>query len=57
MILYAICHTDGGRKKPEPMVRYIYPTKEAAQSQRTYVRLHPEYYPIRRIKLEVMEDE
>lgn len=46
IIFYAICDTNGGRERPVPLARHIYPTREAAEQARQYRGMEPEHYPV-----------
>lgn len=51
---YAICDTDGGRKSPEPLPRYIYATEDAAKQAAEYRGFDPEYYPVLPVLVELI---
>lgn len=50
MKAWAICNTDGGRHEPKPLVRHIYATEQAAETNREYYfRGQEHHYPIKAI--------
>jgi len=56
MKAWAIFDTDGGRVKPFPLVRHIFPTKAEATMHRKCF-FDPKYYPVREIEITWGEDE
>lgn len=49
---WAICDTDGGRRKPFPLLRHIYPTEQAARQAAEYHGFDPAWYPVRPVRIE-----
>jgi hypothetical protein len=56
MKMYAICDTDGGRKQPEPLARYIYATEDAAKQAADYRGFDREHYPVMEISVEIQRN-
>lgn len=53
---WAICDTDGGRLEPKPLARHIYATESEAKQAAEYRDFYEEHYPIKKVKVQVMEE-
>jgi hypothetical protein len=57
MIAWAICDTQGGRLPPRPLFKHLYDSQAEAEAARKYRGYDPQWYPIRRVRIEIEEEE